>query len=75
MMPKISFQPVTPTASLSDKDVKVGASAFEVKSDKAGQKKMYLYGNFEWIKTLLKDIQTQCQSGGLIQLSLQLNSK
>ncbi|MFJ8104093.1 hypothetical protein [Lysinibacillus sp. NPDC096212] len=47
---KISFQPVTPTASLSDKDVKVGASAFEVKSDKAGQKKMYLYGNFEWIK-------------------------
>lgn len=45
---KISYQSVTPT--LSTKDIKVGATAFEVKSDRTGQKKMYLYGNFEWIK-------------------------
>jgi len=34
-----------------DTDITVGAAAFEVKSDRAGQKKLYVYGNFNWLKS------------------------
>ncbi|WP_342558318.1 hypothetical protein [Metasolibacillus sp. FSL K6-0083] len=34
-----------------DTDITVGAAAFEVNSDRVGQKKIYVYGNFNWLKS------------------------